>query len=633
MRPYFDYWLNQQAKARDAATARHTYIPYSAIPEIAAQAAAEAHQLQQGSNNSTSPPAPAGTDTADAYADSSIPCSSTVAAAGNAAAGACNATEQPQAPPVTPRRSRSAPNLAELQFAADPADTIVDALAAAVADSAEDEAMQEDEEPAGFVRSPASAPTSSIIGLVPAVTSSSSSKQRANIAESRAASINIGTPTLPGIHTDDRFFYWLDDGAGRHVDLTDRGVSRGKLESERVQYLTESERNQLEVTVDASTGLLVYKLSGQTVHTGSELSLVHLRASAAAAEAVAAAAGSSAPAAAAAAVDSAGPVLQNIPEAAEEEEEEEEQQQFVEDEQPGSQQKQRRQQQVAALQHMQEQIRHPQTLFVDQQQQQLVRQRSLQQMQQQQLQEGVAGTATPPQDYQHPDVDMADAGAVSTAAAAAAQDQAVHCTPSRRVSSTSAGEAATAATPSAAAYGAVAGHDTPGTTGVSQRRWSAAAAGESSPDGPTVLSPPTEQQQQGQLHAAQQQEQQSQQQQGLGSSSGASHPPGLLKIKEKPCKWIYVLDTSGRLFVHAKYRGKFHHSSFLQGGAVLSAGGIVVEHGRIMKLTADSGHYRPNFDSFMSTVQMLKDWGADLTQTKLSAKHIKCPHLPDVPIN
>jgi hypothetical protein len=36
---------------------------------------------------------------------------------------------------------------------------------------------------------------------------------------------------------------------------------------------------------------------------------------------------------------------------------------------------------------------------------------------------------------------------------------------------------------------------------------------------------------------------------------------------------------------------------------------------------------RPNFENFMSTVQLLKEWGADLTQTKLSAKHIK---LPDV---
>jgi hypothetical protein len=186
---------------------------------------------------------------------------------------------------------------------------------------------------------------------------------------------------------------------------------------------------------------------------------------------------------------------------------------------------------------------------------------------------------------------------------------------------------------------------------VSQRRYSATAAGDCAPSGP---SPPAaaaaaadqhhanqqhhaKQQHHAnqQQHASQQQhanqQQHEQQQNGLGIS-GTSRP-GLLQIKEKPCKWIYVLDTSGRLFVHAKYRGKFHHSSFLQGGAVLSAGGIVVEHGRILKLTADSGHYRPNFDSFMSTVQMLKDWGADLTQTKLSAKHIKCPQLPDVPPN
>lgn len=39
---------------------------------------------------------------------------------------------------------------------------------------------------------------------------------------------------------------------------------------------------------------------------------------------------------------------------------------------------------------------------------------------------------------------------------------------------------------------------------------------------------------------------------------------------------------------------------------------------------------RPNFENFMSTVQLLKEWGADLTQTKLSAKHIKCPQLPDL---
>lgn len=106
---------------------------------------------------------------------------------------------------------------------------------------------------------------------------------------------------------------------------------------------------------------------------------------------------------------------------------------------------------------------------------------------------------------------------------------------------------------------------------------------------------------------------------------GAAPGKGLLHFEAKPCKWIYVLDTGGRFYIHAKHRGSFHHSSFVGGGAVLSAGGIVVCQGRITKLTADSGHYRPNFVNFMSTVQLLKEWGADLSSTKLSAKHIRCP--------
>ena len=34
---------------------------------------------------------------------------------------------------------------------------------------------------------------------------------------------------------------------------------------------------------------------------------------------------------------------------------------------------------------------------------------------------------------------------------------------------------------------------------------------------------------------------------------------------------------------------------------------------------------RPNFHNFTATVQLLKDWGADLSSTKVSAKHIDCP--------
>ena len=73
---------------------------------------------------------------------------------------------------------------------------------------------------------------------------------------------------------------------------------------------------------------------------------------------------------------------------------------------------------------------------------------------------------------------------------------------------------------------------------------------------------------------------------GGGGGEGAG---GLLHFESKPAKWIYVLDTAGRLYLHPKQRGTFHHSSFTRGGAVLSAGGMVVSQGRITKLTADSG--------------------------------------------
>ena len=44
-------------------------------------------------------------------------------------------------------------------------------------------------------------------------------------------------------------------------------------------------------------------------------------------------------------------------------------------------------------------------------------------------------------------------------------------------------------------------------------------------------------------------------------------------------KWIFVLSTSKTLYVGQKSKGTFQHSSFLAGGATLSAGRLVVEDG------------------------------------------------------
>lgn len=55
----------------------------------------------------------------------------------------------------------------------------------------------------------------------------------------------------------------------------------------------------------------------------------------------------------------------------------------------------------------------------------------------------------------------------------------------------------------------------------------------------------------------------------------------LLHTSDGPrdAKWIFVLSTSKNLYVGQKNKGTFQHSSFLAGGATLSAGRLVVEHG------------------------------------------------------
>lgn len=47
----------------------------------------------------------------------------------------------------------------------------------------------------------------------------------------------------------------------------------------------------------------------------------------------------------------------------------------------------------------------------------------------------------------------------------------------------------------------------------------------------------------------------------------------------KDAKWIFVLSTSKTLYVGQKNKGTFQHSSFLAGGATLSAGRLVAEDG------------------------------------------------------
>lgn len=59
-------------------------------------------------------------------------------------------------------------------------------------------------------------------------------------------------------------------------------------------------------------------------------------------------------------------------------------------------------------------------------------------------------------------------------------------------------------------------------------------------------------------------------------------------------KWIFVLSTSKDLYVGKKSKGTFQHSSFLAGGATLSAGRLEVDDG-ILKVTIHSPSSRNLF--------------------------------------
>ncbi|KAH9617584.1 hypothetical protein KSS87_015264 [Heliosperma pusillum] len=82
-------------------------------------------------------------------------------------------------------------------------------------------------------------------------------------------------------------------------------------------------------------------------------------------------------------------------------------------------------------------------------------------------------------------------------------------------------------------------------------------------------------------------------------------------------KWIFVMSTCKKLYAGEKQKGKFHHSSFLAGGATLAAGRMIVEDGTLKSISAYSGHYRPTDERLDSFLAFLKDSGIDLHDVEI----------------
>lgn len=90
---------------------------------------------------------------------------------------------------------------------------------------------------------------------------------------------------------------------------------------------------------------------------------------------------------------------------------------------------------------------------------------------------------------------------------------------------------------------------------------------------------------------------------------------------KKGHKWIFVADTSFRLYIGYKQSGAFQHSSFLHGSRILSAGLIKIKDGQLRRLSPLSGHYRPPAANFRAFVHSLEEEGADMSRVSISRSY------------
>ncbi|XP_010515762.1 PREDICTED: IQ domain-containing protein IQM3-like [Camelina sativa] len=82
-------------------------------------------------------------------------------------------------------------------------------------------------------------------------------------------------------------------------------------------------------------------------------------------------------------------------------------------------------------------------------------------------------------------------------------------------------------------------------------------------------------------------------------------------------KWIFVMSTFKKLYAGLKKKGRFHHSSFLAGGATLAAGRVIVDDGVLKTISAYSGHYRPSDDSLDTFLSFLRENAVNLDDVEV----------------
>ncbi|ERS99186.1 IQ calmodulin-binding protein motif protein [Sporothrix schenckii 1099-18] len=104
--------------------------------------------------------------------------------------------------------------------------------------------------------------------------------------------------------------------------------------------------------------------------------------------------------------------------------------------------------------------------------------------------------------------------------------------------------------------------------------------------------------------------------------SPATVVDALLRKSVQKNTWIFVADTSFRLYVGLKDSGTFQHSSFLRGARISAAGLIKIRNGRLVALSPLSGHYRPPVSNFRSFMSALREEGADMRHVAVSKAYV-----------
>ena len=87
-------------------------------------------------------------------------------------------------------------------------------------------------------------------------------------------------------------------------------------------------------------------------------------------------------------------------------------------------------------------------------------------------------------------------------------------------------------------------------------------------------------------------------------------------LGNKPIEYLYVMDEFGNFYI-GDDKKVIHHSSFLEGGPVASAGHIVIQKGKVLSISNESGHYKPPEAIFQQAVTELKAKGISGFESKV----------------